>query len=150
MTDHVILRGRYTAVVVQLFGRAEYDSAAVVTAAVNGAAASAHPMDEEDVEHLRQQQQYLQQQRPAAGRASGVHVSPGSKRPRLLQAPLSIPLWQREEMLHEDEAGGEVRGWAAAVEGVGKDGKGLGKDGAPLPAPQLIPPGACGTWVEHI
>jgi hypothetical protein len=150
VTDHVILRGRYTAVDVQLYGRAEYDPAAVIAAAVSRAAASGHPLPEEDVQQLMRMQQNQQVGGTAVASAGGAGAhgektpggalpGPGAKRPRLLQAPLSIPLrppgWDTEADGGIQAAGGES-GAAKAAAAV---------EGALQPAPQLIPPGEwCG------
>ncbi|GIL89180.1 hypothetical protein Vretifemale_16987, partial [Volvox reticuliferus] len=158
VTDHVILRGRYTSVEVQLYGRADYDQAAVVTLAVSGAAASGHPMAPEDVELLRQQQQRRQQQLGPSGATatrggSCTVTSPGAKRQRLSQAPMSVPLGLGKTA-EADECG---LGFRAGTGGHGGDKedreaglKRSSSDVALLPAPQLIPPGSSLLPLDHV
>ncbi len=119
VSDHVVLRGRYTAVDVQLYGRAEHDAVTVAAAAVDAAAASGNPMDPQDESRLAR---YTQQQRQQQLRAG-----PGVKRQRV-QPPMSLPLAPPvpREGQEQGEGGEGSRAWA---------------DGALAPAPQLMPPG---------
>lgn len=125
VSDHVVLRGRYTAVDVQLYGRAEHDAVTVAAAAVEAAVASGNPMDPQDESRLAR---YTQQQRQQQLRAG-----PGAKRQRVqppMALPLAPPMPREAQGQQQDGGAGEggepSRAWA---------------DGTLAPAPQLMPPG---------
>ncbi|KXZ41982.1 hypothetical protein GPECTOR_230g517 [Gonium pectorale] len=146
VTDHVILRGRYTAVDVRLYGRADHDPAAVVAAAIASVSASAQPQDAKELQELRQQQQHLQAAAAAAGlKGAGVGSSAQpAKRPRLLQAPIALPL--RVPQPVEDS----VPTAAAVGEEQKERAPRAWPEGALAPAPQLLPPGAALLPLESV
>mgnify|MGYP001807122997 CR=1 FL=1 len=141
----MILRGRYTSVSVQLYGRTDQDPLAAVRGALaapeaggavaGGAVAGGHghhPLPAEDRAALEAQQQALlqrqRQQQQQQGQGQGQGQGRGGKRPRLSLPVMCLPLRTPQPA----EAGSE------------EAGKRTWPEGSMAPAPDLMPPGALG------